>query len=305
VKESCVPPGAENSHPGGIWLMDEKTVVGWNDSLHARVALEWAITRERSRRGKLHVVRVVDDSAVGHDASGLQDAIKDAEHLLTAERARIMAEAPEIDVTTQVVHGEPAGELSRFSNPKTLLAVGTRERGGPTVRFAWSIGARLGGFARGPVAIIPTGVDDTRTGVVVGVDETRSSKAAALVAAAEAARLGGVLSVVHAWSEPPVWQDAYVPDEEFLNWLEVQHGAVIDEAIAAIAHAHPELQIRRVLVRNAMTAWALLEEARPAALLVVGNRGRRGVTRMLLGSVSHTVVLNIEVPTIIVGRPRS
>ncbi|WP_394770324.1 universal stress protein [Lacisediminihabitans sp.] len=282
--------------------MDEKTVVGWNDSLHARVALDWAVARERSRKGRLRIVRVVDDSAGDYDASSLQDALKEAKKAVKAEVARLAQAAPRVEVSGEVVHGEPARELGRFSNPKTLLVVGTRERGGPSARFAWSIGARLGGVARGPIAIIPTEVDDTRTGVVVGVDETATSKAAAVVAAAEATRLGAELTVVHVWTDPPVWQEAYVPNDDFIAWLERQHGEVLDAAIAEIAKANPGLRIRRVLARNPLPAWELREESRGAAMLVLGNRGRRGLTRLLLGSVSHTIVLNIEVPTIIVGR---
>jgi nucleotide-binding universal stress UspA family protein len=49
-------------------------------------------------------------------------------------------------------------------------------------------------------------------------------------------------------------------------------------------------------------ATALLRAGETANLLVVGNRGLVGIRRILLGSVSHEVVVGIDCPTIVVGR---
>jgi len=36
-------------------------------------------------------------------------------------------------------------------------------------------------------------------------------------------------------------------------------------------------------------------------MLVVGTEQSRGIDRMLLGSVSHSMILDIEIPTIVVA----
>jgi len=64
--------------------------------------------------------------------------------------------------------------------------------------------------------------------------------------------------------------------------------------------ARPGLEVRGTLVHGPPQP-ALLEASRPAALLVVGNHGLRGFERLLLGSVSHSMVLNIVSPMVVVG----
>jgi nucleotide-binding universal stress UspA family protein len=49
----------------------------------------------------------------------------------------------------------------------------------------------------------------------------------------------------------------------------------------------------------------LLEAAAGRYMLVVGSRGLGALGRFLLGSVSHTVLLNLTSPTVIVRTKRS
>ncbi|WP_369852516.1 universal stress protein [Cryobacterium sp. Y82] len=60
--------------------------------------------------------------------------------------------------------------------------------------------------------------------------------------------------------------------------------------------------IRASLVRGAPQS-ALLDAARGAALLVVGDHGQKGISKLLLGSVSHSIVLNIQSPMVVIPAP--
>ena len=48
---------------------------------------------------------------------------------------------------------------------------------------------------------------------------------------------------------------------------------------------------------------ALAHEASLADVVVVGARGRRGLARLLLGSVASSVAHHVQVPTVIVPTP--
>lgn len=51
-----------------------------------------------------------------------------------------------------------------------------------------------------------------------------------MVAAAEAARRGETLHLVHAWTEPALYDRAFLLDEEFLRSLETEHRRILDAA---------------------------------------------------------------------------
>lgn len=279
--------------------MIERTVVGVDGSAKSTVALEWALGRETFRRGSIVLARIVDDTIMTGDYLVTERTIDAARVALDAQLEEVRRRHPGLTIGSELVQGDPSTELARFSDEETLLVVGTRKRSGSRLRYAWSVGTRLATKAKGPVAIIPEGDVGGSADVVVGVDGSVGSMAAVQFAAAEAAHAGGVLRAIHAWQEPLAWQDAYAPEDEFLTSLEDSHRQLLDDSLLSIASRYPDLAIDGQLVHGT-PAWALLDAAKEAGLLVVGNHGLSGVSRFLLGSVSHTVVLNIVSPTVVV-----
>ncbi|MCY7325876.1 MAG: universal stress protein [Microbacteriaceae bacterium] len=279
--------------------MIERTIVGVDGSAKSNVALEWALGRERFRRGSIVLVRIVDDTIMAGDYLVTERTIDAARDALSSQLTDVRRRHPGLTIGSELVQGDPSTELARFSEATSLLVVGTRKRTGSRLRYAWSVGTRLATKAKGPVAIIPEGEVSTSADVVVAVDGSVGSITAVQFAAAEAAHAGGVLRAIHAWQAPLAWQDAYAPEDDFLTSLEESHRQLLEDALVTVTARYPELTIDRQLVHGT-PAWALLDAAREAGLLVVGNHGLSGVSRFLLGSVSHTVVLNIVSPTIVV-----
>jgi len=276
----------------------EKSIVAWDGQPPSQAALDWAL--ERSGGGEIVMVRVVDRSSHSADYFMPESVAVTAPITLQNDAAAVQAAHPAVRVRSEVLPGDPIEELKRLSNENALVVVGTHRRDGPTVRYEWSVGARLAGAANGPVAIIPESDGDRGTGIVVGVDGSAAANSAVQFAAAEADRSGEQLLVVHAWQEPLLWPETTVPDPEFLMSLEEIHRHILDESVNLARTAFPDISVRSTLVRGA-AQWALLEAARGSALLVVGNHGVHGIKRFLLGSVSHSLVLNIQSPTVVVN----
>nr|WP_276512232.1 universal stress protein [Cryobacterium roopkundense] len=276
----------------------EKSIVAWDGRPPSKAALEWAL--ERSAGGELVMVRVVDRTSESADYFMPESVAASAPIALKNDADRVQEAHPSVQVRSELLPGDPIEELKRLSTENALVVVGTHRREGPTVRYEWSVGARLAGAANGPVAIIPESNGVQGVGVVVGVDGSAAANAAVQFAAAEANRTGDELHAVHAWQEPLVWPESAIPDLEFLQSLEDIHQNVLDESVALAQVSYPDLRVRSSLVRGA-AQWALLEAARSAALLVVGNHGVHGIKRFLLGSVSHSLVLNIQSPTVVVN----
>lgn len=280
--------------------MSASTVVAWDPSPQSAAALAWAIERERPRGGRVDLVAVLDDVLLGPGMVVSDGIAAEALSAVTAAAGEVGRSHPGITVRGRVVHGFIINALSRETGPDVLLVIGTHDRRGPHFRYGWSFGARVAAVARGPVAIIPTTVPEGRSGIVVGVDGSEGSRVAARFAAREARRSGQKLRLIHAWQQPSIYESGSVIDEDFLVAIENEHRETLDRAATDVAAAEPGLDIELTLSYGD-SARALLEAHPAPALIVVGSRGVHGLPRLLLGSVSHDVILNLDAPVVVVG----
>ncbi len=143
--------------------------------------------------------------------------------------------------------------------------------------------------------------------IVVGIDGSASSLAAAEWALEEAHRCGATLEAVCVW-ESVTHSDAY-PNAPFQAATEVGAREAAQAALDAIVtriRRRPESAGVRIepLLLEGLPGPALVDESRAADLLVIGTHGRRAWARMLLGSVSSYCVLHATCSTVVVpSRP--
>jgi nucleotide-binding universal stress UspA family protein len=156
---------------------------------------------------------------------------------------------------------------------------------------------RVAAAAPCPVVVLPADVEAApQIGpVVVGVDDSPEAWEAVEFAAALARRWDERLCLVHAWEVPALGRRQ--PDVAQRSGEEVARRR-LDPLVARLRRDHPHLPIDVDLVRGDAVP-VLLDRAREAALLVVGSRGRGGVTGLLLGSVSRELVLTAPVPVVV------
>jgi len=134
--------------------------------------------------------------------------------------------------------------------------------------------------------------------IVVGVDGSASSKQALRWAAEEAARSGATLEPLMAWENPQRYM--WIPRVEGGREDPSGHTRrALHQAVTAALGKEPEVEVHEVVV-EAPPARALVEAAKGAALLVVGNRGRGGFGGVLLGSVSFHCVSHSPCPVVVV-----
>ncbi|OBG91755.1 universal stress protein UspA [Mycobacterium sp. E3251] len=143
---------------------------------------------------------------------------------------------------------------------------------------------------------------DQQRGVVVAVDGSQASNAAAIWAAHEAAMRKIPLTVVHAVTTPTAtWPPVPYPESLAVR-LEDEGKKAIMHAIKLAEEALPaerKVTIQRELVYSS-PALALINMSGEADMIVVGTAGRGLLARSVLGSVSATVVRHAHCPVAVI-----
>jgi len=288
--------------------------VGVDGSEHSAVALRWAAREAQLRGAGLTAVLVWDlfnqrhaDGSKRFDPE-YDDTSADAA-LLAAIEASVGAEAA-ASVTRRAVCDVPAPGLLAAAQGADLLVVGARGLGGFRGLLLGSVSQQCLHHALGPIAIVrstdgaPEGTADapgaTAERIVVGVDGSDSSRAAARWARTEGALRGATVEAVHAWDVPLIYGPVGVGLPYDTNALESAARELLDEVVdGAVADA----EASQVTVERTVTpggpASSVLDAAKSADLVVVGRRGVGGFQRLLLGSVSEHVALHAPCPVVV------
>lgn len=129
--------------------------------------------------------------------------------------------------------------------------------------------------------------------VVVGVDGSAESTAAARWAAREALRRGLQVLLVHAWGWHP-----QLPAPLDVG-ARSRAGRTLRDAHDALETAYPELVVTADMPMEPADA-ALLTRGERAEMLVLGSRGHSAVSGFLLGSVGLQVLARARCPVVLV-----
>lgn len=146
-----------------------------------------------------------------------------------------------------------------------------------------------------------TGTDKS-LGVLVGVDGSPASNAAVVWAARDAELKNLQLTVVHIVNtDVATWPPMPYP-ETWGVWQEDEGRKVLAEAVKIAEEAvltDRKLNIKTDLVHSTPVS-AMIEMSKEAAILVLGSAGRGAVARLLLGSVSASLVRHASCPVAII-----
>lgn len=133
--------------------------------------------------------------------------------------------------------------------------------------------------------------------VIVGLDGSPESRAAAEWAAREAKLRGLPLKLIHVW-EPvpePMAQAPLLGAETQQHWSE----RIPRESAEGLRLRHPGVEITAEQF-SGRPADVLTRQSKDAALLVLGSRGMSGVGGFLVGSVGQAVLAHAERPVVLV-----
>ena len=137
--------------------MDERIIVGFDDSEESRHAVRWAVDYARTRQGTLELVSVARPPEVGADVETehviqrMQQRLSEA---LQAQRSTI--DLPPERVQASVLVGHPAESLLRHADERDagLIVVGHRSRRAVRQWLVGSVARQVIDHARCPVVVV-------------------------------------------------------------------------------------------------------------------------------------------------------
>lgn len=224
-----------------------------------------------------------------------------AEALATA-RTLAHALTPDLAIDLELSEANPAPLLAAASASAHMVVLGATTGVG-TVSHLGSVLFAVTAHGHGSVVVVHDMEVDDRTRqygpVVVGVDGSEVSADAVAVAFAEADARGAPLVAVHSWSDLRFDRPAVTPDAFGGDDIALIGDRLVAESLAGWQEKYPDVHvIRRVYLSN--PRHHLRQWSKSAQLLIVGSRGRGGLTGLVLGSTSLFLVQRAECPVMVV-----
>lgn len=291
-------------------------VVGVDGSPSSMKAVEQAAEEARLRGVPLRLVHAyphpytLPPAPIGAETMSFGSAEEvlrsSGEKLVGEAETRARAVAQRVDVSTEVVHGDPLSVLVDASESASLMIVGSRGLGGFTSLLLGSVAVHLCAHGHCPVMVLQ-GRPNPSGDIVLGVDGSSAARPATEFAFYEATLRGARLAATHVFSERTV--PVSLPDDTAMPYasrpgmLREGEERLLGEALAGWSEKYPEVTVERRSVRGGARE-KLVEASSSAQLLVVGARGRGGFTGLLLGSVSQAALHHAHCPVVVVRDSR-
>ncbi|MGB1225596.1 MAG: universal stress protein [Mycobacterium sp.] len=282
-------------------------LVGVDGSPYSDAAVRWAV-REAAMHGEALTVLAVAEHQ--DSRSSQTEVLVEHRRAQRDEGDQILAATQQLideelgDRTLREVHlefmfGHPLATLIDSSQDKRMVVVGCRGRGSLGRMTLGSVSSGLVRHAHRPVAVIPQerAEPDVYAPILLGVDGSPTSELATAIAFDEATHRHAPLIAMHAWADR-------LTSGTHLNWtIDEQEGAeALSERLAGWQDRYPDVHVTPTLIRQGAGSW-LVDQSDRAQLIVVGSHGRGGFARMMLGSVSASVVEAAEAPVIVARQP--
>ena len=206
---------------------------------------------------------------------------------------------PQVHTEISIVNGGAARNLLERSADASLVVLGSRGHSA-VPGLLGSVSVAVSASARCPVVVV-RGNPAPTTPVVVGVDDSDSSRSALAFAVGEASARGVPLRAIRAW--PPVgglWEETPM----ITHTVTEQERQPFDDLLQGWREKSPGLEISAEAVVEHPAA-ALVLASTTAQLLVVGTRGHGAVGGFLLGSVSQHLLRYSACSVAVIHEPKS
>jgi nucleotide-binding universal stress UspA family protein len=284
-------------------------VVGIDSTEASRAALEWAAARV-GRSGPIRAVHAWDYPVTAWLPSplgpGEAPPLADMEAAAREEAVKVLGELGD-NVAREdpvIAQGDPGVVLLEAAQGADLLVVGTRGRGPLRANIIGSVTRHCADYTPCPLVIVPTRDEGEERRaierVVVGIDGSTASLTA-LRWALENTDASATVTAMTAWQTPIDGPILYGVNRFDLRALRAAAEATVNEAADKVC---AELKIDPTRVTREIAEgdprWVLLSRSEHSDLLVLGQRGRTGLSHFFLGSTTTALIHQPHCPIAVI-----
>jgi nucleotide-binding universal stress UspA family protein len=279
-------------------IVAKPVLVAYDGSAGAKRALTAAAALAAHTRTSLRILFAVGPLPGEAEAT---PALREAVNALISDAvAAVTADHGDLAVDTVVEWAAPRKAILAASADAAVTVIGRRGHGPIKSLLLGSVSGAVAAHAHGPVHVIPDHEPHDSDTVVVGIDGSPSSLAAADLAV----RLtpGRRVELLLAWQPMQTAHAALGPYGGMIvtdpEVEEADYRRLLDTAIAAVSRTHPDVAVTGRMVTDD-PAMALRDASESAAMVVVATRGHGGFAGMLLGSVAQSVIQTSTCPVLV------
>ena len=279
-----------------------RILVGIDGSERGERALEWAARRAERDGASLTLLAVVDPSVAREAGVDVETMRRATQEAVDASAAGLFREHPGVDASVSVVEGRIVDSIIEAAAAHDMVVVGSHHGATIGESVGGAKGLRISVSTVAPTVVVPSdwNPQERGEGIVVGVGPDNVSERAVAFGVREALRSGQPLDLVSAWGLPPVLSRPAEVLGGGLGPVGEQFQRDLDRRVAALTEANPALEVTGHAVEGSSPADTLVKYSAGHSLLVLGTHSRNALGRTLFGSVTHGVLLDLKVPTVVV-----
>lgn len=279
-------------------------LVGIDGSERGERALEWGARQANLESARLTLLTVVDTQFI-REAGASDESVRNAvQATLDAATKAVAEKYPFVTCETRAINGKVVDTLVDVADEHDMIVVGTHHGRSIGKTIGGATGLRVAISTKVPAVVVPTdwNPDEEGSGIAVAVGPDDASDDAVQFGVERALELGVPLKLVSAWGLPPYLTR---PAEIMGGGLQpvgesFQHQ--LDVRVAALREQYPDLDVTGQAVEGPSPTRVLLDYSKDCALLVMGTHSRTALGRTVFGSVTHSVLLNLTAPTVVVPK---
>ncbi len=277
------PASSEDAHQLSPTGRLERVMLVTDGTEFSRGAVSQAIELARRCEAKLFAFSVMANPELGQESHELE------KKTLSERLGKVREEAAAVGVDCEILigHGSEAYvdivDQADASN-MDVVVMGRRDTNDLVRTMLGSTTAKVIGHGHANVLVVPRETRDGGKGILLPIDGSRYSEAAAVTALNMVKQCDAPLTIVSVALDERLKDDAHA------------HASQVQRAMAE-AGVEANVDIRVGRPDEAITAAAA---EHGAELIVMGSHGRTGLDRLLVGSVSERVIGHADCPVLVV-----